>query len=124
MLKSFFDFQIFFIIYKFTMNYISNLFPNCHNLSKGFSFFIMKWIHLFLSEYLLYIFVTNEIFKILFTQRKLYRSYYFIYIYIVYRNRTFILMKFVFFNFSVIKVYNFFYPVLYIYIYIYIYILF
>ena len=52
-------------------------------------------------------FVTNEIFKILFTKRKLIRYYYFVNIYIVYRNRAFILMKFVFFNFRVIKFYNF-----------------
>ena len=54
------------------------------------------------------IFVTNEMFKILFTKRKLIRCYYFISIYIFYQNRAFILLKFEFFNFSIIKFYNFF----------------
>ena len=53
------------------------------------------------------IFVTNEIFKILLTKRKLIKYYYFIDIYIVYQNGRFILLKFVFFNFSAIKFYNF-----------------
>ena len=53
------------------------------------------------------IFVVNEISKVLFTERKLIRYYYFINIYIVYQNRAFILIKFVFFNFSIIKLYNF-----------------
>ena len=56
------------------------------------------------------IFVTNEKFKIFFTKRKIIRHYYFINIYIVYENRAFMLMKRIFFNFSVI---NFFYPFLY-----------
>ena len=52
------------------------------------------------------IFVTTEIFKILFTERKLVRYYYFINIYIAYRNRAFMLVKFLSFNFSIIKLYN------------------
>ena len=44
--------------------------------------------------------LTNEIFKILFTERKLFRYYYFINICVVYRNRAFMLMKFVFFDLS------------------------
>ena len=48
------------------------------------------------------IFVANEIDKIFFTEKKLIRYYYFIDIYIVYQNRNFMLMKFVFFNFSII----------------------
>ena len=56
------------------------------------------------------IFVTNEKFKIFFTKRKIIRPYYFINIYIVYENRAFILMKHIFFNFSVK---NFFQPFLY-----------
>ena len=47
--------------------------------------------------------VTNEIFKILFTKTKLIRYYYFINIYIVYRNRAFMLIEFSLFSFSVIK---------------------
>ena len=82
-----------------------------------------KNIHLVLSKSLLYalifgrnmhkdliffiIFVTNDIFKIFFTERNLIRYYYFINNYIVYRNRAFMLMKFVFFNFSIIKIYIF-----------------
>ena len=90
---------------------------------KFFSSFIIKYIHLVLSRYLLYIltsgknvhkglnfkiiFVTNQMFKILFIKRKLIRYYCFINIYIAYRNKTFLLTKFAFFNFSVIKLYNF-----------------
>ena len=44
---------------------------------------------------------------ILFMKRKLIRFYCLANIYIVYSNRTFILMKFMFFNFSTIKFYNF-----------------
>ena len=46
----------------------------------------------------------------MFTKWKLIRCYYLDNIYIVYRNRIFILMKFVFFNFSVIKFKFFFNP--------------
>ena len=53
-------------------------------------------------------FATNEIFEILFTKRKLIRYYYFTNIYIAFQNRAFILMKFVFFKFSVIRFYNLF----------------
>ena len=58
------------------------------------------------------IFVTNEIFKSLFTKRKLIAYYYFINIYIVYCNRFFMLMKYHFFNFSIINrdhIVNFFF---------------
>ena len=53
------------------------------------------------------IFVNNEIFKILFIKRKLTRHYYFINIDIVYWNMTSILMNFVFWDFSLIRFYNF-----------------
>ena len=53
------------------------------------------------------IFIANKIVKILFTRRYLIRYYHFINIYIVYGNRVVILVKFVFFNFSIIKLYNF-----------------
>ena len=42
----------------------------------------------------------------MFTKMKLIRYCYFINIYIIYRDRAFMLMKFVFFIFSVIKLYN------------------
>ena len=42
------------------------------------------------------------------TKRKLIRYYHFLNIYIVYWNRAFTLMKFLFFNFSIIKLYDFF----------------
>ena len=94
-------------------------------LSKIFSSFIIKYIRirLVLSEYLSYIliwkeypygsnffiiFVTNEIFEILFTKGKLTRYYYFINLYIVFRNRAFVLMISIFFNFSAIQFYNLF----------------
>ena len=92
--------------------------------SSNLSSFIEKrYIHLVLSKSLLYrlilgrnthkglffsIFVTSEIFKILFTKRKLIRYCYLINIYIVYWNRAFMLMKYVFFNFNIIKLYNVF----------------
>ena len=63
---------------------------------------------IFIEVYFFIIFVANEIYKILFTERKLIRQYYFINIYIAYRNRAFILMKFVFLNFSIVRLYNFF----------------
>ena len=63
---------------------------------------------IFIEVYFFIIFVANEIYKILFTERKLIRQYYFINIYIAYRNRAFIMMKFVFLNFSIIRLYNFF----------------
>ena len=62
-----------------------------------------------IKAYFFSTFVTYEIFKILFTKRKLISYYYFINIYIVYWNRAFMLMmKFIFFNFSIAKLYNFF----------------
>ena len=76
------------------------------------------------------IYVTNKIFKSFFTKRDFIRYYYF-HIYIFYQNRIFILIKFVFFDFSLTKIYNFlsifiyafkFYIYIYIYVYIYIYI--
>ena len=124
--KSFFSLLIFFVICTFTISffrYIANIPQIAIYLSKSFSFFIIKHIHLVSSEYLLYthfrkeyayrsnffiVFVTNEIFRILFSKRKLMKFFYFINIYIVYRNRTYILMKFVFFSFNVIKLYNFY----------------
>ena len=85
-------------------------------LPKKFSS-VVKYIHLVLSEYRLYILISGKnmhkglifyyLCKVLFTKRKLIRYYYFINIYIIYQNRAFILMKFVFVNFSVIKFYNF-----------------
>ena len=97
-------------------------------LSKIFSSFIIKntliliWTSFtythFYKEYVwrsnfFIIFVTNITFRIFFTKRKLNRYCYFINIYNIDWNRTFILMKFVFFNFSLITFYNFFYPFLY-----------
>ena len=70
------------------------------------------WVEYALSSNFFIIFVTNDIFKILFTKRKLIRYYYFTNIHIVYQNRAFILMQFVFFNFTAINFYIF-YPFLY-----------
>ena len=47
------------------------------------------------------IFVTDEIFKTIFVKKVLIRYYYFINIYIIYRNGFFILMKFLFFEFNI-----------------------
>ena len=54
------------------------------------------------------IFVTYKIFKTFFSKRNFVRSYYFINVYIMYRNSTCVLVKFVFFNINIVKSYNFF----------------
>ena len=106
-------------------------------LSKEISSFIIKYLHLVLSTYLLYIFisgknmhksliplssfVTNLIFS--FTKRKLIGYYYFTNIYIAYWN-LYRLLKFVFFNFISIKFYYFFYLFLYMVLIFFIYIFF
>ena len=91
---------------------------------KKFIIIYKKIINLVLSKSLLYIlifgqnihkglffsiFVTNEIFKILFTKRKVIRYFHFINIYVVYQYRAFILMKFKLFNFRIMKICNFFF---------------
>ena len=53
------------------------------------------------------IFVTSKIFQTTFTKINLIRYYYFINIYIVYLNRLFVLVKFMFFYFSTTTLYNF-----------------
>ena len=69
------------------------------------------------------IYVTNKIFKSFFTKRDFIRYYYF-HIYIFYQNRVFMLIKFVFFDFSLTKIYNFLSIFIYAFkFYIYIYIL-
>ena len=126
--ESFFSFRYFLLYISLQLNffyYIAKFCPNCHIFLNFILSFIMKYIHLVLSKYILYILISGknmhkglvffiiEIFKVWFTKSKFIRYYYFINIYIIYWNRTFILMKFVFFNFSVITFYNFFYPFLY-----------
>ena len=79
----------------------------------SFSFIRISFIHThFWKEYAqrstcFIIFGNNEIFKILFIEGKPIRYYYFINSYIIYQNRDFLLIKFVLFNFSIIKFYNF-----------------
>ena len=114
---------MFCIIYytiKFIFYYIANFSPNFHIFIKKLFIFYHEKMHLVLPKVLLYIyipvsgksmykglffiiFVTNEIFKILFTRSKLNRYYCFVNMKINYRDRSFTLMKFVFFNFSVIN---------------------
>ena len=55
------------------------------------------------------IFVTNKIFKAIFTGKNFVWCYYLINIYIIYQKLVFILVKFVFFNSGFTKLYNFFY---------------
>ena len=80
---------------------------------RRFSFIRICFIHThFWKEYAqrstcFIIFGNNEIFKILFIEGKPVRYYYFINSYIIYQNRDFLLIKFVLFNFSIIKFYNF-----------------
>ena len=101
-----FSLQISFTICKFTIKYlfddIPNIFQNLHVFNENIFFFFLLKKCLSSSKFLLYIiiceqnmhtglfffktFLTNEIFKILFTKQKLIRYYYFINIYIVYRN--------------------------------------
>ena len=49
----------------------------------------------------------------MFIERDLYRYYYFLNIYIIYWNRSFILMKFLFFDFKITKILWLFFPFLY-----------
>ena len=71
-------------------------------------FLIFFWRNRHTITIFFIIFVTNEIFKILFTKRKLIRYYYFINIYIVFWNRSFTLIKFIFLNFNIMKFCKFF----------------
>ena len=65
------------------------------NMHKGLIFFI--------------IFVANEIFTLSFAKRDFIRYYYFINIYILYRNRSFMMVKFLFLDLNIIKFYNCFF---------------
>ena len=73
--------------YQVFLYYIANFFPNVHIFIKNFSFFYHKYIHSVSSKSILYaltfgknmherliffIFVTNEIYKVLLTERKLF----------------------------------------------------
>ena len=116
----------FFIIRFYLM--LLTFFQISLNFSKKISSFIKKDTFNFIKissicthfwkEYaqrsnLFSIITANKIFKILFTKRDLIRYYCFTNIYIVYRNRTSILVKFIFFNFSIIKLfYSFLFMVL------------
>ena len=44
----------------FSFCYIANFFPNCHIFIKIFSSSVIKYIHLVLSEYLLYILISGK----------------------------------------------------------------
>ena len=52
--------------------------------------------------------ISPKVLKTIFTKRNLARYYYFINIYVSNWNRTFVLMKFMFLNFNIVKRYNFF----------------
>ena len=72
-------------------------------------------MHSFLEEiftkvnYFFNIFIANKIFKIIFTKKNHTRYYYIINIFIAYSKRALMLVKIVFFNFSIINIYNFSY---------------
>ena len=94
----------------FFFYYIANFILNFIIFIKKCSSFIEKCLHLVLSKSLLYIhtFGWNTKKGLLYLgKKKLNRYYCFINIYIAYRNTDFTLMKFIFFNFSIIKFYNF-----------------
>ena len=117
-----------FFIIRFYLIMLLTFFQISLNFSKKISSFIKKDTFNFIKissicthfwkEYaqrsnLFSIITANKIFKILFTKRDLIRYYCFTNIYIVYRNRTSILVKFIFFNFSIIKLfYSFLFMVL------------
>ena len=89
--------KIFFILWeaktssnKLKKNYISRENFKVPSLIK---FLIFFWRNRHTITIFFIIFVTNEIFKILFTKRKLIRYYYFINIYIVYWNMSFICLS-------------------------------
>ena len=90
---------------------ISFFYHRIHTFSfiKIYSICTHFWKEYAKMSNILIIIVVNKIYKILFTKRKLIRYYYFINIYIIYQNRFFVSMKFVFYNFSIIKIFNFFY---------------
>ena len=116
-----FSFKIFFIVYRFTIrsffDAIADFFLIALLFSNNLSSFIQKGIYIYFHQYLFYmhsflelicikvffffhIFVTNKIFKTLFTERDVNLD-------IVYQNKDFMLVNFVFFNFSVTKPYSF-----------------
>ena len=117
-----------FFIIRFYLIMLLTFFQISLNFSKKISSFFKKDTFNFIKissicthfwkEYaqrsnLFSIITANKIFKILFTKRDLIRYYCFTNIYIVYRNRTSILVKFIFFNFSIIKLfYSFLFMVL------------
>ena len=94
LLLSFFpNFIIFF--YHFIIFYqIKHIFSFIKISSICITF--LKRIYICIKAYFFSIFIANKIFKILFTERDLIRYNYFIKIYIVYQNRAFMLVKFVF----------------------------
>ena len=51
-------------------------------------------------------FVTNKVLKTLYTQRKLFKYYTFINMYIVFVDRVFAIYKFTIFNFKIVKCYT------------------
>ena len=113
--------NLWFFHYKILFDNVANFFPNFIIYQKRHTFNFIKISSIcthFWKEYaqrsnLFSIITANKIFKILFTKRDLIRYYCFTNIYIVYRNRTSILVKFIFFNFSIIKLfYSFLFMVL------------
>ena len=62
--ESFFSFWTFFITYKFTIKIcfyrIANFFPNCHIFVKKFPSFMIKYIYLLLSKYLLCVLISRK----------------------------------------------------------------
>ena len=94
--------------------YFSNTFSSFIKKRHRFSFIKISCISLIfgrnMDKGLIFfsIFIANKTFKIIFTKRDLIRYYYFINIYIMYGNRAFILVKFVFFNLMVYKCFTIF----------------
>ena len=125
LIRFYFNFKIFLIVYRFTMQFSLILFLTFSQILLYFSnnlSFIKKdlylcheslfYMHSFLEEIWRHssnffsIFVTNKIFKTFFTKRDIIRYYYFLNI-CIYQNRAFTLFKFLFCNFSITKFYIF-----------------
>ena len=119
-------FQIFFIVHRFTIKFfldtIFNFFSKFYYIFLLiYHFFIKKDIYLVSSKSPLYAFifwrnihkdkffsilVANKLFKTLLAKTNFIRYYYFINIFIFYSNRSFVLVKLLFFHFNICKFYN------------------
>ena len=97
-----------YIVYRFAIkSFLKNISDFISNF-KIFSICTHFWKNHAWEFKIFNIFVANRILKTFFTKRKLAIYYYFINVYIIYKNWVFVLVKFVVFNFNIPKRYDFF----------------